>query len=284
MKLTVDASIVAKWFLTEPQSEEARQLLAPRIRLHAPDLLLVEHANIVWKKVHRREISDPQPYLDELASLPEAVTLHRSADFLDHAARIAMEMDHPVYDCLYLACADATRSVLITADRRFAKKAAGSSVEVWTIGSAGVADRIEMAATAPLIRGEKFEELIKLHEFFARTEKHVLEGLSNRTKTGLPILSPADFDLFLDSPSFKRLVDSVSDLADEERVDLLALGWFGAGRFNANWPRNLEHAYEMAAMVDNRYVAGGGGDWQAGYDRLKRLMQTRGWPAFDTRS
>ena len=284
MKLTVDASIVAKWFLTEPQSKEALQLLAPRIRLHAPDILLVEYANIIWKKVHRREISDPQPYLEELARLPETVTLHRSADFLDHAARLAMDMDHPVYDCLYLACADATTSVLITADHRFAKKAAGSSIEVWTIGSAGVADRIEMAATAPIIRGEKIEELIKLHEFFARTKQHVLEGLSNRTKEGLPILSPPDFDRFLDSPSYKRLVDSVSELADEERVDLLALGWLGAGHFNANWPRNLEHAYEMAETVDNRYVAGYGRDWQAGYDRLKRLMQARGWPALDTRS
>ena len=284
MKLTVDASIVAKWFLTEPQSEEARQLLAPRIRLHAPDLLLVEHANVIWKKVHQREISDPRPYLDELASLPDAVTLHRSADFLDHAARLAMEMDHPVYDCLYLACADATRSVLITADHRFAKKAAGSSVEVWTIGSAGVADRIEMAATAPIIRGDKVEELIKVYEFFAGTERHVLDGLSNRTKTGLPILSPADFDLFLDSPSYKRLVGLVSDLADDERIDLLALGWLGAGQFNGNWPHNLEHAYEMAEMVDNRYVAGYGHHWQAGYDRLKRLMQARGWLALDTRA
>ncbi|MCY4638415.1 MAG: type II toxin-antitoxin system VapC family toxin [Acidobacteria bacterium] len=284
MKLTVDASIVAKWFLTEPQSKKALQLLAPRIRLHAPDILLVEYANVIWKKVHRREISDPQPYLEELARLPETVTLHRSADFLDQAARIAMEMDHPVYDCLYLACADATTSILITADHRFAKKAAGSSIEVWTIGSAGVADRIEMAATAPIIRGEKIEELIKLHEFFARTKQHVLEGLSNRTTEGLPILSPPDFDRFLDSPSYKRLVDSVSELADEERVDLLALGWLGAGHFNANWPRNLEHAYEMAETVDNRYVASYGRDWQAGYDRLKRLMQTRGWPALDTRS
>ena len=88
MKLTVDASIVAKWFLTEPQSKEALQLLAPRIRLHAPDILLVEYANTIWKKVHRREISDPQPYLEEFARLPETVTLHRSADFLDHAARL----------------------------------------------------------------------------------------------------------------------------------------------------------------------------------------------------
>ena len=283
MKLTVDASIVAKWFLTEPQSKEALQLLAPRIRLHAPDILLVEYANVVWKKVHRREISDPQPYLEEFARLPETVTLHRSADFLDHAARLAMDMDHPVYDCLYLACADATTSVLITADHRFAKKAAGSSVEVWTIGSAGVADRIEMAATAPIIRGDQVEELIKVYEFFARTERHVLDGLSNRTE-GVTWLSSADFDLFLDSPSYKRLVDSVSDLADEERVDLLALGWLGAGRFNANWPRNLEHAYEMAEMLDNRYVAAYGREWQAGYDRLKRLMQARGWPALDTRS
>ena len=49
MKLTVDASIVAKWFLTEPQSEEARQLLAPRIRLHAPDFIA---AAISWIMPH----------------------------------------------------------------------------------------------------------------------------------------------------------------------------------------------------------------------------------------
>ena len=76
----------------------------------------------------------------------------------------------------------------------------------------------------------------------------------------------------------------VSDLADEERIDLLALGWPGAGHFNANWPHNLENAYEMAEMVDNRYVAGYGYHWQAGYERLKRLMQARGWPAPDAGS
>lgn len=284
MRLTVDASVVAKWFLTEPQSEEARQLLAPRIRLHAPDFVLVEYTNIIWKKVHRREISDPQPYLEGLARLPEATTLHRSSDLLDHAARIAMEMDHPVYDCLYLACAAATTSALITADRRFAKKATEtSSVEVWAIGSPGVADRIDTAAMAPVIGGDRVEELIKAYEFFARTERHVKAGLSRQTE-GLSFLSAGDFDLFLDSPSYKRLVSLVSDLADEERVDLLALGWLGAGHFDANWPRNLEHAYKMTASLDNRYVAGYGNDWRAGYERLKQLMQARGWSALDTGS
>ena len=67
--------------------------------------------------------------------------------------RIAVQMHHPVYDCPYLACADATTSVLITADQRFAKKAAGTGVDVWAIGSPGTADLIEMAATAPIIGG-----------------------------------------------------------------------------------------------------------------------------------
>ena len=46
MNLTVDPSIVAKWFLTDSQSGAAGQLyLPPRICLHAPDALPVEYAN-----------------------------------------------------------------------------------------------------------------------------------------------------------------------------------------------------------------------------------------------
>ena len=283
MKLTVDASVVVKWFLTEPQSEEARQLLAPRIRLHAPDILLVEYANTIWKKVHRREIPDPQPYLAELVSLPEAVTLHRSGDLVDHAARIAVEMDHPVYDCLYLACAHATTSVLITADQRFAKKTAESGIAVWAIGSRDVADQIDAAATTPIIGGDKVEELIEAYKFFEKVEQRVVGDAGSRTE-GLAILSSADIGLFLDSPAYKRLVGMVNDLADEERIDLLAIGWLGAGHFNANWQRNLEHAYEMAGSVDNGYVVSKAHHWQAGYEHLKRLMQARGWSALDTGS
>ena len=118
MKLTVDASVVIKWFVTEPLCGEARQLLHDRLDLHAPDILLAEFANIIWEKVRRGEISDPQPYFDELVNLPEIVTLHPGGDFIGRAAQIAMAIDHPVYDCLYLACAEVTASVVITADQR----------------------------------------------------------------------------------------------------------------------------------------------------------------------
>ena len=192
-------------------------------------------------------------------------------------------MDHPVYDCLYLACAHATAPVLITADKRFAKKAAGTGVDVWAIGSPGVANRIETAATAPIIGGNKVEELIKAYEFFERVERRVVGDVGRRTE-GPANLSPVDIDLFLDSPAYKRLVSLVGDLPDEERIDLLAIGWLGAGHFKADWRRNLEHAYETAGSVDDGYVASKGRHWQAGYERLKRLMQARGWPVPGTGS
>ena len=91
MKLTADASIAVKWFVAEPLSEEARRLLAHRIHLHAPDILLAEFANTIWKKVHRREITDPQLYFDELVNLPEIVTLHLGRGLIERAAQLAVE-------------------------------------------------------------------------------------------------------------------------------------------------------------------------------------------------
>ncbi len=76
MKLIVDASIAVKWLFAEPHSPEARQLLAPRIDLHAPDFILTEVANVIWKKARRKEIPAARPYIDELANLSDAIVLH----------------------------------------------------------------------------------------------------------------------------------------------------------------------------------------------------------------
>jgi predicted nucleic acid-binding protein len=49
MTLVVDASIAAKWFIDEKGREQAIRLLDVAER-QAPDLLIAEVANIVWKK------------------------------------------------------------------------------------------------------------------------------------------------------------------------------------------------------------------------------------------
>ncbi len=268
MTLTVDASVVIKWFVKEEGFEEARGLLAHRIHLHAPDILLAEFANTIWKKVRRREIADPQSYFDELANLPDVVTLHRGDEFIDRAAEIAVEIDHPVYDCLYLACAEATASALITADRRFATKLTklpGRIPDVWHLGDPATADRIEAAATAVIIGREKIDELVAAYETYAATEQFVVDAIP---KSGnLKILTDEDGGPFLDSPANLRLVGLVGDLSDEERIDLLAIGWLGAGHF-PSWRRSLEHASKMVLSVDHDYTAGHGHHWRAGYERL----------------
>ena len=169
MKLTVDASIVVKWFVDEPLSEESRLLLADRLDLHAPGILLSEFANTIWKKHRRGEITDAEPFFDELAAIPEIVNLLPDANLIERAARVAVDIGHPVYDCLYLAGAEATNSTVITADGPLAKKAARRipDIEVRFIGAPGVADRIKMAATALTISRDQLAELIAAFGTFA---------------------------------------------------------------------------------------------------------------------
>ena len=128
-------------------------MLAHRLERFAPDFVLVELANIFWKKARLREIGNPHAYFQELSRVREAVVLSSSADLIERAAQIAAQIDHPVYGCLYIACAEATGSTLITADRRFRDAVVDRAldVDVQYIGEQGVADNIRAAATALVI-------------------------------------------------------------------------------------------------------------------------------------
>lgn len=97
MKLTVDANIVVKWFVSETLSGEARQLLARRIHLHAPDLVLSEYANVIWKKARRNEIPDAELYLGEIPGLPDVISLFPDRDLVMRASQFATDIDHPIY-------------------------------------------------------------------------------------------------------------------------------------------------------------------------------------------
>jgi predicted nucleic acid-binding protein len=53
----VDASVAIKWYVPEVHSETAACLLDGTHQIMAPDLLLPEFGNILWKKVQRGQIS-----------------------------------------------------------------------------------------------------------------------------------------------------------------------------------------------------------------------------------
>ena len=277
MKLTVDASIVVKWFVAEALSKEARLLLAHRLDLHAPDLLLAEFANTIWKKARRSEIPDPQSCFDELANLPDLVTLHSSDVLIQRAAQFAVEIGHPIYDCLYLACAEGTASVMITADQRLANKIAGRlpNIDVRYIGAPSVARQLDAAATDLVISRDKVEELIAAYEFFAATERHVVNALRSQSE-GSSSVSLDDLFQNLESPAFVQLRRLIDALNEEELIDLAALGWLGSfGHTNADWRGHLEHASRMVGELDCRYLTGYGQHWRTGYTHLTGMTQAR---------
>ncbi|HYH38079.1 MAG TPA: type II toxin-antitoxin system VapC family toxin [Azospirillum sp.] len=127
MTCVVDASVALKWFVDEEGSLQARSLVASGTDLIAPELVVAEVCNAAWRLVrvnvlpageeiriaHRIGLAFSRLWaLDGLAPL---------------AAGMARDLQHPVYDCFYLALAEREMCRVVTADRRFVERVAGSS-------------------------------------------------------------------------------------------------------------------------------------------------------------
>ena len=126
MILVPDASVAVKWSAEEEDSEKAAQLLNGQHELHVPRVFAAELANALWSKVRSGELA---PHL-VAGSLESALTglLHWANDetLAYDALHIAVALNHPVYDCVYLALAYQVDGFLVTADTRFANKVAGT--------------------------------------------------------------------------------------------------------------------------------------------------------------
>lgn len=121
----VDASIVIKWVVEEQGTTEALAL-RDKVRLIAPDLLVSECANILWKKVRRGELSGDEAFLAARILEGADVELLPARSLLEAATRIAIAIDHPAYDCMYLALAKANDIRFVTADERIVRKVSQS--------------------------------------------------------------------------------------------------------------------------------------------------------------
>ena len=126
----VDCSVALKWYVPEPHAESASQLLDGRHELHAPDLLLPEFGNCLWKKIRLGELtaSESQTILRALQTVP--LEIHSSELLLEAALELALHTTRTVYDSLYVALAILLDCPFVTADRRLVSALARSGLSV----------------------------------------------------------------------------------------------------------------------------------------------------------
>jgi predicted nucleic acid-binding protein len=96
--LVIDASIAVKWVVEEDGTPEALAI-RQKARLIAPDLLIAEYANILWKKVQRRELVKQEALIAARLLQDADIELLPMRTLCETATRISIEVDHPAYDC-----------------------------------------------------------------------------------------------------------------------------------------------------------------------------------------
>lgn len=127
--IVVDASLAAKWVAWEADSVDASRFLARwGSELAAPDLLLSEVASSIVRRARMGEIDrrESDALAEEWADFwrGQFIQSHRlDADLIADAIALALQLDHKLPDCIYLALAIRLDCDLATCDRRFHTKA-----------------------------------------------------------------------------------------------------------------------------------------------------------------
>ena len=126
--LVLDASVATKMFLEVPGHKQALAI-ADTSKFLAPRLILTETSNALWKYVRRGDVSvvDAQ---DAVRQLNNWVTIIDDFNVVSQALKLACDLDHPVYNCTYLAIARMKALPLLTADKRLIKLAKDQNLDV----------------------------------------------------------------------------------------------------------------------------------------------------------
>ena len=121
----LDSSVALKWVLPEADSTKAMRLRdEDRIGLHellAPDIFPSEIANGLTSAERQRRIRPGESAIFLNDILSAAPALHHSSPLLIRAMEIAISTKQAVYDCIYLALAEAEGCEWVTADEQFVR-------------------------------------------------------------------------------------------------------------------------------------------------------------------
>ena len=113
-----DASVIFKLIVAEQGTDQALHL-AESCQIAVPEFLLLEIGNALWSRVRtgKSRASDVPELLEDLDAF--SFDIRPVRPLVRSALSFATRLDHPIYDCIYLALAEHQSVPLITADQRF---------------------------------------------------------------------------------------------------------------------------------------------------------------------
>ena len=123
MKIVLDVSVAFALVRNQPGMQWIRQAIEAADEVIVPDLYISEASNTAWKFYHIEDASleEIQLLANRSLALPDQII--PSTELWEEALLLAHSLDHPVYDCLYLALAQQESAHLLTLDKRLRKLA-----------------------------------------------------------------------------------------------------------------------------------------------------------------
>jgi predicted nucleic acid-binding protein len=117
-----DASVIVPLLINEENSQICQEMIQGSAdRLHL-DFTLIEVANTLRSSVARGRISQERSeaaYKELIAICDNPIQAYV---YLENALVLALQINHPVYDCLYAIAARENSATLVTCDAKFAAK------------------------------------------------------------------------------------------------------------------------------------------------------------------
>jgi predicted nucleic acid-binding protein len=125
--ILIDASVAAKWLLPERDSDAALQLMGGPDLLFAPSLIRIEVLGAITRRA-RQGLATEDESRDRCRKWLHyleigAVTLTPEVEVLGDAIELALAIQHPLIDCVYVAAAKQLGAKLVTADRPLFERA-----------------------------------------------------------------------------------------------------------------------------------------------------------------
>jgi predicted nucleic acid-binding protein len=133
-RAVLDTSLILKWYLPADPLFERAVAVRERFEGIAPGFMQVELANALWKYVRAGHL-DVDSACDVVSSVVDRLELVPDEVLIEAAQRLGAELDHSIYDCLYLALARREALPLVTVDKKLGRLAVALDIDVTVLAT-----------------------------------------------------------------------------------------------------------------------------------------------------